>query len=75
MKRRSGLATILGEGLIIRDPLEAEVENCVVIEEVLHQKVDGEYPVAKMMAEIETLIDIAKREKRRKPKVIGRGNI
>ena len=52
MKRRSGLAAILYQVREV-DPFEEEAKACYVIERYLHQVITPNYPVAKMMAEIE----------------------
>ena len=52
MSRRSGLAALMYQVREV-DPFEEEAKACYVIERDLHQKITPDYPVAKMMAELE----------------------
>jgi len=54
----------LAEGIQIRDPDKAYAEACYMIEKELHQKIDGEYPVAKFLAQVQLLNEDFKRQKK-----------
>lgn len=41
--------------IIVKDPQEAYAETCYLIERDLHQVVDGEYSVARFLAQAELL--------------------
>ena len=78
MKRRSDIAAILSEGIIVRDPQDLEAERCFFIERELHQVITEDYPVAKFMVEAEMLNEEARKMKKlglTKPKVMGHGYI
>jgi poly-D-alanine transfer protein DltD len=62
MKRSTGIAALLREGFSNRDPFDAEADACFAIEYLLHQKIDGDYPVSKYMIECEQLEELAKRK-------------
>jgi hypothetical protein len=76
MRRRSGIAAILYEGLTIRDPFESEADTCFAIEHELHQVITPEYSVAKYQVQGEMLEELAKRMKKKstsKPTTMGMG--
>lgn len=74
MKRKFGIAALLREGFSMRDPYDSEADTCFAIEHELHQKVDGDYPVAKYQIEGEMLEELAKKMKKHStssPNVMG----
>ena len=64
MIRRSGIAALMREGFSNRDTFDSEADACFWIEHELHQKVDGDYPVAKYQIECELLEELAKKMKK-----------